>query len=146
MIKDFHQILTNILGGDYWKDILWQEIDAEEREQKLIQAYQNKLAQYLRFTRSCPVRERTDRRIKYFIVFASQHLDALLLLNDIMTRAYFSRMHRADFAGGLWEDTDWREMRSIEGLDQIVTTLVGKHLGETRKSIWSYIVQEYFMR
>jgi len=146
MIKDFHQILTNVLGGDYWKDILWQNIDAEERERQLIQAYQNKLAQYLRFTRSCPVRERTDRRIKYFIVFASQHIDALLLLNEIMTRAYFSGMHKADFAGGLWEDTDWREMRSIEGLDQIVTALVGKHPGETRKSIWSRVVQEYFMR
>ncbi len=70
MIKDFHQILTNVLGGDYWKDILWQDINAEERERQLIQAYQDKLAQYLRFTRSCPVRERTDRRIKYFIVFA----------------------------------------------------------------------------
>src|SRR5216683_4415998 len=146
MIKDFHQILTNVLGGEYWKDILWQEIDAEERERQLIQAYQDKLAQYLRFTRSCPVRERTDRRIKYFIVFASQHIDALILLNDIMTRAYFSGMHKADFAGGLWEDTDWREMRSIEGLDQIVTALVGKHPGETRKSIWFHIVDGHFMR
>lgn len=146
VIKDFHQILTNVLGGDYWKDVLWQNIDAEERELQLIQAYQDKLAQYLRFTRSCPVRERTDRRIKYFIVFASQHVDALILLNDIMTRAYFSRIHQADFVGSLWEDSDWREMRSIEGLDQIVTTLVGKHPGEARKSIWSRIVQENFMR
>ncbi len=63
-----------------------------------------------------------------------------------MTRAYFSGMHKADFAGGLWEDTDWREMRSIEGLDQTVTALVGKYPGETRKSIWSRVVQEYFMR
>src|SRR5438876_4686251 len=124
MIKDFHQILTNVLGGDYWKDVLWQEIDAEERERQLIQAYQDKLAQYLRFTRSCPVRERTDRRIKYFIVFASQHVDALILLNDIMTGAYFSGMHKADFAGGLWENTDRREMRSIERLDQVVSALV----------------------
>jgi len=36
MIKDFHQILTNVLGGEYWKDILWQEIDAEERERQLV--------------------------------------------------------------------------------------------------------------
>ena len=146
MIKDFHQILTNVLGGTYWKDILWQDIDAEERERQLIQAYQDKLAQYLRFTHSCPVRERTDRRIKYYIVFASKHVDALILLNDIMTGAYFSGMHKADFAGGLWEDTDWREMRSIGGLDQVVIALVRKHSGESRKSIWRRVVQEHFMR
>jgi len=145
-IRDNRLKLTRAFGGDYWKDILLQNIDAEKREIQLIEAYQKKLSGVFPYTRSCPVREGTGKRIKYFIVFASHHRDALVLLNDIMVNAYFAAMHQADLGGGIWEDTDWREMRSIEGLDQIVTALVGKHPGETRKSIWSRVVQEYFMR
>lgn len=146
MIKSFHQILTNVLGGEYWKDILWQNIEAEKQEIQLIKAYQDKLAQHLRFTASCPVRERTDRRIKYFIVSASNHLDSLILLNDIMSKAYFSGMHQADFAGGLWEDSDWRDFRNINDLDDLTLKMVKSYPGETRKTIWSRIVQRHFMR
>jgi three-Cys-motif partner protein len=147
IIKSYHQILSKVFGGDYWQDIMWQQnASGEDREKQLIDAYRAKLAHYLPFTGSCPVRERTDTRIKYFIVFASRQSDAMLLLNDIMVRAYFARMHVADFAEGLWEDTDWREMRSIDGLDRVIMDLVVKHPGETRKSIWLHVVQEHFMR
>lgn len=146
MIKSFHQKLTDVFGGEYWKDILWQDIDAEEKEYRLIEAYQKKLKVYLPFVCFCPVRERTDRRIKYFIVLASRHKDALVLLNDIMIRAYFAEMHRADFATGLWEDTDWREMRSINDLTDVIMQTVVRHPGETRKMLWSRIVIEHFMR
>lgn len=63
VIKTYHQILSKVFGGDYWQDILWNEkISPEEREIQLIRAYQNQLAQYLPFTGSCPVRQRTDTR------------------------------------------------------------------------------------
>jgi three-Cys-motif partner protein len=147
IIRSYHEILSKVFGGDYWKDIMWQKnASREDRETQLIEAYRVKLAQYLPYTGSCPVRARTDKRIKYFIVFASRHIDTLILLNDIMAKAYFGGMHKADFIGGLWEDTDWREMRSIEGLDKIIVDLVEKHSGETRRSIWTHIVQEHFMR
>jgi len=55
-------------------------------------------------------------------------------------------MHKADFADGLWEETDWREMRSIDGLDRVIMDVVAKHPGETRKFLWYRIVQENFMR
>ena len=147
IIKNYHHILSKVFGGDYWQNIMWQQnVTREDREKQLINAYQAKLAQYLSFTGSCPVRERTDTRIKYFIVFASRQADAMLLLNDIMVRAYFARMHTADFSEGLWGDTDWREMRSTEGLDHVITNLVTNHPGETRKSVWSRVVQRHFMR
>lgn len=138
--------LTRTFGGDYWKDILSQDIDAEKRELQLIEAYQKKLAESFSYTGSCPVREGTGKRIKYFIVFASHHMDALILLNDIMANAYFARMHQADFGGGLWADMDWREMRSIDGLDRIILDTVAKHSGKSREFIWFRIVQGHFMR
>jgi hypothetical protein len=125
---------------------MWQKAgSAEEHEQQLIGAYQARLAQYLTYTGSCPVREGINRRIKYFIVFASRHPDSMLLLNDIMTIAYFNRMHQASYAGTLFEDTDWRETRSTNGLQSIIINTVAEHPGETRKSIWFRIVQNYFM-
>jgi len=143
--------LTRIFGGEYWRDILLPSDDVknernESRDFQLVDAYSRKLAQYLPSTRFCPVRERSSGRIKYFIVFASRHKDSLVLLNDIAAKAYFAGMHRADLGGGLWGETDWREMRNIQDLDEVVLNTVGKHPGETRKSIWSYIVLEHFMR
>ncbi len=146
VIKTYHHTLTRIFGGAYWQDIMFQNIGAEEREVQLIEAYRTKLAHYLPYTGYCPVRERTDKRIKYFIVFASRHPDAMMLLNDIMANAYFSRMHDASFSGTLFEDIDWQEMRSIEGLDKIILATVAEHPGETRESIWFKIVQRHFMR
>jgi len=145
-IRDNRLKLTKVFGGDYWKDILLQNIDAEKREIQLIEAYQQKLADYFPYTGSCPVREGTGKRIKYFIVFASHHRDALILLNDIMVNAYFAGLHQADLGGGLWEETDWREMRTIDGLDRIILDTVTRHPGETRKFIWFRVVDRHFMR
>lgn len=146
VIRDNRMKLTSVFGGDYWKDILWQDSDAEKREIQLIEAYQKKLAVYFPYTGSCPVREGTGKRIKYFIFFASHHRDALILLNDIMANAYFAGMHQADLGGGLWENTDWREMRSAEGLDHVIVDTITRHPGESRKLIWFRIVDSYFMR
>ena len=145
-IRDNRLKLTRVFGGAYWKDILWQDGDAEKREVQLIEAYQKKLVGYFPYTRSCPVREGTGKRIKYFIVFASHHRDALFLLNDIMVNAYFAGMHQADLGGGLWEDTDWREMRSTEGLDRVILDTVTRYPGESRKLIWFRVVDGHFMR
>lgn len=70
-----------------------QNVDPEKREIQLMQAYQAELTKYQKYTGFCPVRERIDQRIKYFMVFASRHHDAMLLLNDIMLNAYFGGMH-----------------------------------------------------
>ena len=147
MIRNYNQKLTNVFGGEYWKEHLWrQDIEAKERELSVIQAYQDKLAHFLPFTGSCPVQAKTNGRIKYFIVFASGHKDALILLNDSMIKAYVAGMHKADFPNGLWKDTDWREMRYIGGLEDIIINTVRQQPGETREFVWFRIVQAYFMR
>ena len=154
-IKSNHMLLTRIFGGEYWKDILLSQSNSrEEREYQLIEAYRAKLAGYLPYTGFCPVRDRIERQIKYFIVFASRHKDTLTLLNDAMVKAYFIRMHETSFGDGIWKEVDWREMRSTDPnelqyfhrLDLVIIETVTKHPGETRESIWFRIVQEYFMR
>ena len=152
-IKSNHQLLTMVFGGDYWKDIICQEnIDRENKEFQLINAYLTKLRAYLPYAGCCPVREESDRRIKYFIVFVSRHLDALLLMNDCMYKAYFSGMHKADFTGTLFENLDWKkdmplpEQNTLESLKTIIEGLVSQYPGEPRETIWLKVVQANFMR
>ncbi|GCF11945.1 three-Cys-motif partner protein TcmP [Dictyobacter arantiisoli] len=150
--KKYHERLTTVFGGDYWKDILYQEnVDAETKEFQLIDAYLSKSAQFLPFTGYCPVRQKSDSRIKYFMVFVSGHPDAMVLMNDIMHKAYFSQMHRADFQGTLFEELDWRDMpltddRSEQKLNALIKELVSKYPGETRENIWLQVVKSNFMK
>lgn len=146
-IKSYNQRMTEVFGGDYWQDIMRQgSSSTEEREKQLLVAYRRKLAEHLPFTGNCPVREKTDTATKYFMVFASRHKDAMLLLNDIMAKAYHKGMHRADFAHSLWEHTNWREMQPVDDLEHIILDLVAKYPGETRELLWSRVVQAHFMR
>ncbi|TMC18384.1 MAG: three-Cys-motif partner protein TcmP [Chloroflexi bacterium] len=133
-IRNYRLMLTRTFGGDYWQDILRQDAETAERDIQLIEAYP-KASLW-----------REANTIKYFIVFASRHRDALVLLNDIMVNAYFAGMHQADLAGGLWEEMDWREMRSISGLDHIILDTITKHPRQTRNFIWLRIVEQHFMR
>lgn len=152
-IKENHEKLSRIFGGDYWKEfLLYRGDDSEDeaRKTQLIEAYRKKLSQYLPYTGFCPVREKTDKGIKYFIVFASRHPHAPLLLNDIMAKAYFAGMHKADFSQTLWEDTawtDWREAQSLlDELTQTILDTVSRHPRKTRSFIWLRIIQSHFMR
>lgn len=150
-IKANHEMLTNVFGGEYWQDIMWKKDSTdEERLTALMDAYLNKLKQYLPFTGSCPVRLKTDKRIKYFIVFASRSSEAMVLLNNIMVNAYFSNMHKAEYANTLFEDFHWREMpdttRSLKDLDSIILSLVNQYPGESRNSIWLRLIKMHFMR
>lgn len=146
-IKSYHQRLTQVFGGEYWQDILWQSTGRlVDRETQLIDAYRERLAKSLPITGACPVREKADKRIKYFMVFASHHEDSIILLNDIMAKAYFSTMHKEYVKNGLWEGTDWRDTRSIGNLTQDIIEMVAQHPRETRESIWFRIVQKHFMR
>lgn len=145
-IRSYHQRLTKVFGGDYWQDIVWQQnATREQRETQLIEAYRIKLAQYMPFTGSCPVKEQEGSRIKYFIVFASRHPDAMLLLNDAMLKAYSSRMHEASYHDTLFEGIDWRDMRMPAKLEQIILEAVKQYPNKTRKFIWTQIVKNHFM-
>jgi three-Cys-motif partner protein len=150
LTEGFHNRLTRIMGGDYWKEILWAEgVTPEEREWQLIEAYSDRLRRYLPYVGYCPVRD-ADSRIKYFIVFASRHPDAMVLMNDFMAKAYYEHIHRQVVQGGLFADTDWRDMRGLHGLtndlDRVVLDAVLTRPGETRQKLWEFIVIEHFMQ
>ncbi len=145
-IQKFHQTMSNIFGGDYWKSIMFSSgFTTQERETQLIDAYCKKLEKYLPYVGSCPVQEGKNERIKYFIVFASRHPDAMVLMNDIMLSAYSKRMHKDAYAGTLFEGEDWKDSIPTKGLKEVVISQVKEYPGLTREDLWAKIIQRHFM-
>jgi three-Cys-motif partner protein len=144
-------LLTQIFGGTYWQDILWDmSLPLEEQQRQLMECYTAKLREYLPFAHFCPVRQSQESRLKYYLVFASRHPDATLLMNDVMAKAYHEHMHRARNQGTLWEGADWRHMRTAndfeDDLDAVVLGVVGQRPVWTRDELWHAIVADHFMR
>ncbi len=147
LIQRYHQTMNEIFGGDYWKPIMFApNLSAEEREFQLIEAYRAKLAAHLPYTGYCPVRKGEQDRIKYFIVFASRHPDAMLLMHDAMIKAYFERMHEDAYVGTLFEENSWSDMLSTQGLRETILAEVNQCPGINREDLWLKIVQNHFMR
>ena len=146
-VKKLNQRLTKVLGGEYWKEIMWSNLPAKEKEQLVIKNYVQLLQKYLPFAGFCPVRERANKRVKYYIIFCSRHQDALLLMNNIMCKAYFKRMHETQYRGTLFEGNfDWRETQERGDIKKIILEEVKKNLGITRKALWLEIVKSNFMK
>ena len=149
-IRAFHEQLTKVLGGDYWKEILWDDsMDSEKKAVNVMAEYRNKmlgLEEPRAFSGSCPVRERIGRRIKYYVTFYSRHPDAMLLMNDAMCSAYHQRMHEAWSEGTLFDSLNWQENRNIKKLENIILRAAREAPYRSRLELWVDIVQKNFMQ
>jgi len=153
-IKWRHESLTKVLGGEYWKEIMFDsKLTASEREEKVMEGYRKLLQSYLPFSGSCPVQARRLSRIKYYVTFCSRHPDALLLMNDIMLSAYHGYMHRLEleeeiplFAEAFpsWRDEHYSTVRGE--LKAITYDSICKCPGRIRTTIWGLILRSHFMR
>lgn len=147
-INKWHEKLSRIFGGDYWKECLFSDEKPKDRENKLIGKYQNRLAstQYLTFTGACPIRERPTSATKYFMIFASRHPDAMAIFNDAMCKAtneYFTLREMGDtlFANEPWEL--WRGP-AIRKLRVTVVNFVEEYPSYSRKDLRKLFIQEHF--
>jgi three-Cys-motif partner protein len=152
IVPRFHAVLDSVLGNIPWRDIMHDDVlSPADKESHVIYAYCQQLRRYTRYACACPVRDRDDRRIKYYIVFASRHADALLLMNDIMLSAYHEHtvtQAREDlplFAPLL---DDWRATRITEQetLGSIITNRVNQTGPIKRRELWKDIVVAHFMQ
>lgn len=145
--KKLNKTLTKVLGGDFWKEIMWNiSLDAKKKEFKVMKKYRELLTGYLPYSGSCPVRESPEKRIKYFITFCSRHQDAMLLMNDIMCKAYFKYMHEKYYKDTLFKDVNWRETRNLLSIKEIIMQEMKTGQRYTRKELWFKIVKDHFKK
>jgi len=147
-VRSFHQRLSRVLGGDYWQSILWDDSKTpEEKTDEVMAKYRDRLTEFgLSYSGSCPVREKTGGRVKYYITFCSRHSHAMLLMNDVMCTAYQQRMHEAETAGTLFEGTSWKDSRGFAELPKLVVGMAAAMPGTSRSDLWIELVQRQFMR
>ncbi len=141
-----NEVLTRVLGGEYWKQIMWNDsLSAEEKEIRVMEKYRELLRGYLPFTGSCPVSEKMGKRVKYFITFCSRHNHAMLLMNDFMCKAYFKYMHEREFEDTLFKDIEWKKTRNLKPLKKTILEELKKFVKNSRLALWERIIQQHFM-
>jgi len=152
IVARFHGVLDSALGAIPWREIMHDgTLRAAEKESRVIGEYCEHLRKYAGYACACPVRDRDESRVKYYIVFASRHPDAILLMNDIMLTAYHD--HTAAQAG---EDLpllaslldDWRASRTAqqEMLAKIISATLSQVGSLQRRELWKRIVLAHFMQ
>ncbi|MXZ73975.1 MAG: three-Cys-motif partner protein TcmP [Gemmatimonadetes bacterium] len=150
-IRAFHNQLTMVLGGNYWKDVLLADSIEPEKKADLVMAmYRDKILSIREpraYSGSCPVREKVHSSIKYYVTFFSRHQDAMLLMNDAMCTAYHQRMYESWTEGTLFEDSNWQDIRDLQKLEEIVINSVSEaSRKKSRLELWVDIVQKNFMQ
>jgi hypothetical protein len=146
----WHNTLSAALGGDYWKKYLLDgKLDAKEQIELTMREYQENIRKYLPFVGACPVYESTeDSTIKFYLVFASRHIDSAILLNDIMFNAYYSHIWGSESRGTLFEGTN-HEVALPSDYNSSLEKDIMKNIGEkgcSRINLWKRIVYTKFMR
>jgi len=152
IVARFHAVLDAVLGEVAWRDIMYDSsLSPAQKEEGVIKAYCEQLRRYVNYACACPVRDRDDSRVKYYIVFASRHSHALLLMNDIMLNAYQDHTFpQVRERMPLFEQLldDWRTMRGAE--QETLTNIIRSTIGEVgqinRAALWQRIVIEHFMQ
>lgn len=62
----FNRRLSLVLGGEWWKDIMWTDAEPEAKVTQVIECYGKQLKAYLPYTGACPVREQEGAGLKYW--------------------------------------------------------------------------------
>lgn len=77
------QRLNDAVGGDWWQAIVRDNASFSAKVEAVTQGYCDRLRHYFREVCEHPIRAKWDDAVpKYSLVFASRHVDALLLMND----------------------------------------------------------------
>ena len=149
LVQSYHQKLTRVFGGVYWKDVLLSDefSGTKHREAALIDRYREMLSStgYLTHTGACPIREKREGATKYVMVFGSPHRDALLLLNDNMCKSFETHMHEQWVTDTMFADSSWSDWRNPEVIQDIALQYIEDYPSKTRLELWYRIIADYFM-
>jgi hypothetical protein len=82
-------LLTNIAGGDYWKQIVYdyraKDIDGYAAEKLFSTEYKHRLRQKFRYVLDMPIRLKAGRHPKYRMIHVTNHEDGCILMADDMS-------------------------------------------------------------
>lgn len=144
------KILTSVFGGDYWKNHLFDSTKTpDEQINSLMIEYSSKLRNYLNNVGFCPVFEKgPGSQLKYYLIFASRHVDAAILLNDIMFKAFWKHIWNCTTSDTLFQDTSIDFVLPCNYYSDLRRIIIDNITKSNRRRIdlWKCIINEYFMK
>jgi three-Cys-motif partner protein len=138
--------LTKVTGSNYWREVFaYPSLTTDEKVTLVVEDYRRRIARYLEFTASCPIREREDGPIKYQMILCSHVVDALEVMNDAACRAYNQHMYEQRVKGTLFEPTNWEDERDLANLAPEIGHVLRRVGPGSRRGLWREFIQEHFM-
>jgi three-Cys-motif partner protein len=139
--------LSAVMGNSYWRGVFADSTvtKTDERVTKVVEDYRRRIAKFLPYTGSCPVKDREDGPIKYQMMLCSRHPHALEVMNDAACRAYNQQMYEQRVKGTLFEPTNWEEERDLTHLTPAVIETLARVGPTSRRRLWLEFVQQHFM-
>lgn len=115
---------SDLLGGDWWLDVLNNDaLDDDEKVEVIQSKYVDVYRDHFQFLESFPVTEGLPgENVKYYLIFASRSLVAFELMNDVMCssqQAYVSEVIRTRNQGTLFENADPMQFATRESSTDI---------------------------
>lgn len=84
--------LSGFIGGDYWTDAVLQykstNINATEADRRITEGYCNYLRTKFKFSLNFPIRVKAGNIPKYRMVYATNHPDGVILMNDNICKRF----------------------------------------------------------
>lgn len=84
------ELINNIAGGDYWRDIVLDykngNINGYKAEQRLSEGYKNQLKKLFTYVLDMPIRLKEGQRPKYRMIHACDHEDGCFLMAQNMQK------------------------------------------------------------
>jgi len=132
-----HPSLTKLFDDESWKDAL--KLDSDDRERFLINLYGRKILEATETAHFLPYRlvDAERRRTKYYLLFASHHIDGFMVMKNIMKNAGSGRF------GFLGPDEEiFKTQRRLEVVeDEIYATYICEYL-KGRRITFSNLCKE----
>lgn len=89
--------LDRIVGGDWWKSVLFENPNFLTQVHLIASKFMDQLRRRFKEVCMVAVKEKPSHRCpKYYLIFASRHSDALILMNESMASAMHEKMVSMD--------------------------------------------------
>ena len=138
-------VLSQVLNTDRWIDIWCWEPRHVERDRKILCLYEENLGRHFEHIFSYPIRTNLKENPKYYLVFATGHIDAVLLMNDfICAEEERLRLHTQDIMGmkDLFENIERDKL--FQEIKKEIHLLGTKTKQITRRGIWEKLIPDRF--
>ncbi|MCH8272404.1 MAG: three-Cys-motif partner protein TcmP [Candidatus Marinimicrobia bacterium] len=145
-----HKRLDEVIGGKYWREfLLGSSLSQKDAEEELMKKFKKRILKYVKYVGYCPVKEKPKNLAKFYIMFLSNSEDGLMLMNDIMCKAYDTRMKKSITKPiPLFPDMEikWKNEENTMELRNIILTFITSEPNKSRKEYWLLICIDYFMQ